>query len=75
MYFQIIAHELGHNLGMWHDFELNQWNQNKKYCGNSQGMMSYKLFQAPTKYWSACSQHNFKAHYQNMVNQNGNWCM
>ena len=75
MYFQLIAHELGHNLGMYHDFEYSSWNQNKKWCGNSKGLMSYGFYGAPTKYWSTCSQHNFKAHYQNMVNQNGKWCM
>jgi len=71
----LIAHELGHNLGMYHDFNLDTWNDNKKYCGQSQGLMSYGFFQAPYRYWSTCSQHNFKAHYQNMVNQNGYWCM
>ena len=65
IYFQLIAHELGHNLGMYHDFE----NDNKKYCGQSQGLMSYGFYQAPYRYWSTCSQHNFKGHYQNMVNQ------
>ena len=69
MYFQLIAHELGHNLGMYHDFNLDTWNDNKKYCGQSQGLMSYGFYQAPYRYWSTCSQHNFKGHYQNMVNQ------
>ena len=66
-----MAHELGHNLGMAHDHgKYNKWN-----CGKSKGLMSYGFYKAPYRYWSICSQRNFKAHYQNMVNTFGAWCM
>ena len=71
MYFQLMAHELGHNLGMQHDFA----NYNNFLCGQSDGLMSYGFYDAPERHWSMCSQRNFKAHYQNMKNQNGAWCM
>ena len=65
---EVIAHEMGHNLGMLHDFD-------DKHGGDGgpcdkQGIMSYGTF--PQK-WSTCSKADYLARY-NQVGGN-NWCM
>ena len=65
---EVVAHEMGHNLGMLHDFDEQNGGENGA-C-NGEGLMSYG--NVPQK-WSSCSQANYLAHY----NQFGgnNWCM
>ena len=65
---QLVAHEIGHNLGMSHDFDPQHGGQNG-YC-DCKGIMSY-CNNAPQR-WSSCSRNDFKAHY-NM--NKGNWCL
>lgn len=64
----LLAHEIGHNLGMSHDF-ANKHGGDGGPC-NSKGLMSYGSAR-PTQ-WSQCSKNDFKAHYTNVRNQ---WCM
>lgn len=61
---EIFAHELGHNLGMRHDFDerhggngQSQWSSN--WC-NGKGLMSYG---SNLKGWSSCSNEDFKNWY------------
>jgi len=63
---QIIAHEIGHNLGMFHDFTNSRGNryENGQLCTNVGGYMDYT--QTPTK-WSDCSVGDFTRYY-NFVN-------
>ena len=62
-----MSHEIGHNLGMRHDFDEGHGGKNNK-C-NGQGLMSYG--DQPEK-WSTCSVTDFTAHYNNEKN---NWCL
>ena len=73
--FQLIAHEMGHNLGMYHDFDI-KWggkgraktngypngDKRSKYCETDQSVMSYN---SASFLWSVCSKENFLAHYIN----------
>jgi len=61
----VIAHEIGHNLGMDHDFSAAH---SAAGC-NGKGIMSYG---DPPNAWSACSVKDLQAHY--LTNKN-NWCM
>ena len=61
----VIAHEMGHNLGMSHDFSPAH---TASGCDKT-GVMSYG---PPVNKWSTCSQADFQAHYLATKNT---WCM
>ena len=64
----LIAHEIGHNLGMFHDFDARH---SGKGC-DKKGVMSYEGL---LNQWSTCSKSDFQAH-MTYVNQMGQtWCM
>ena len=72
---QTIAHEIGHNLGMVHDFEEVHGGSGVSGSGgpcDGGGLMSYDEF--PNK-WSKCSVKDFKGHYTKMLKENGKWCL
>ena len=56
--FQVVAHEMGHNFGMSHDFDAKHGGDNGK-C-NGKGIMSYG--DAPSA-WSDCSIADFTGYY------------
>ena len=60
---RIIAHEMGHNFGMWHD---DNDRHKGKGCENS-GIMS-----SVANKWSTCSQADFHAHY---LKYKYDWCL
>ena len=70
---RVMAHEIGHNLGIYHDFDSTHGGESKEDATNAcnkQGLMSYGAT-VPAK-WSSCSKKDFTSHYN--ANKN-NWCM
>ena len=71
-----LAHELGHNLGMYHDFDERHGGNGKPGSGGScdgRGTMSYGK-EAPPR-WSDCSRKDFRAHYNMVLNVGLKWCL
>ena len=68
IYFQIVAHEIGHNLGMQHDFK-NENTTHKRYsligelCTGIGGYMDYQP--NPNK-WSNCSVEDFRNYFSSV---------
>ena len=68
------VHEMGHNLGMGHDFNKDESTRYYKYSAcNSKGVMSYG---EKASAWSQCSKNDFKAYY-NVVRSymKQEWCL
>ena len=69
---ELLAHEVGHNLGMAHDFATQHGGDGTTGSGGPcdfEGFMSYGNHKSQ---WSECSVKDFTAQYT--VNKN-NWCL
>ena len=67
--FKLLAHELGHNFGMSHDFADKHGGDGGPCDG--QGIMSYGIWK--DEEWSTCSKSDWEQHY---TSQNwGNGCL
>jgi len=68
------AHEIGHLLGMWHDFSANHGGKTGT-CNKYAGIMSYQTPLQKGKHWSTCSKKDFQTHYNRILARGGTWCM
>jgi len=70
----IAAHEIGHNLGMWHDFDPRHggWNST---CNKQRGVMSYSMNPNYKHPWSTCSKNDFQKQYNNILSMEMTWCL
>ena len=66
----VMSHEIGHNLGMKHDFDESHGGDSSA-C-NGEGLMSYGT--KPQK-WSTCSVSDFTAHYNAILQHINSWCL
>ena len=66
-----MAHEVGHNLGMKHDFDEAHGGQSST-CNQNNHIMSYG---SSKEKWSTCSKADFQARYLQVKSKNWTWCM
>ena len=66
---ELVAHEMGHNMGMLHDFDNAH---SGKGCDGT-GFMSYG---SHPQAWSTCSKSDFLAQYNSVVQSSSKyWCL
>jgi hypothetical protein len=70
-FLKVVAHEMGHNMGMLHDFDSEHGGSNGPCDGT--GIMSYGS--APNV-WSTCSKNDFLALYNEIIaGSSAYWCL
>ena len=74
MYFQLVAHEIAHNLGIYHDFHPKNGGIDVPGTGKCADVANRSIMSNGTKreIWSACSSENFEKYYRTVQDM---WCM
>ena len=72
----VLAHELGHALGMQHDFkkDVTRYDSKGNRCTGVNGMMDYVTRRSVNKF-TTCSREDFAAWYQRVVGTYGSFCL
>ena len=75
----VLAHELGHALGMQHDFKKSvkssiRYDSKGNRCTGKNGLMDYVARRSINKF-TTCSREDFAAWYQRVVATYGSFCL
>ena len=72
----VLAHELGHALGMQHDFkkDVTRYDSKGNRCTGVNGLMDYVTRRSVNKF-TTCSREDFAAWYQRVVGTYGSFCL
>lgn len=70
---QVVVHEMGHNLGMSHDFD-------NKHAGKGCDGTGFMSYGSPPDQWSTCSKSDLLEHYNTVLNyaaqfSSVSWCV
>ena len=70
-----VAHELGHVLGMQHDFVTVGGTRKKCQTNKKAGITVMNYGNIPRDVWSACSNQDFKTAYTRIIVGGGGYCL
>ena len=75
----VLAHEVGHALGMYHDFGSGgtsdiKYDSNGNRCTGINGLMDYGARSSVDKF-TTCSREDFVRWYQRVINTYGEFCL